>query len=213
MTNGFNKYLAESVKEYGYKIKLAVDDVDDNMIDSIMYSLNKYQMVSATPFKRTPIQENPLDFPNIKNSAVCISDIVLSYPASIDFMETMLANVLGLSRQCVVVYSDHDPRIAETELYLERNSDEFKDGYEPALGSDPQGEEVESHADQSMSLLKTLGEMESAQTTHESDLVPSDLASDDVLPNDYGKFNDSLPDESVSLFGRVQLPPKGQGIK
>ena len=48
-------------KEYGYKIKVARDCSADDLakLESI---LSKYNIVSATPWNRQPIQENPMEF-------------------------------------------------------------------------------------------------------------------------------------------------------
>ena len=48
-------------KEYGYRIKLARDCSSDDLskLESV---LAKYNLVSATPWKRMPIQENPMEF-------------------------------------------------------------------------------------------------------------------------------------------------------
>ena len=55
-------YITESFnKEYGYRVKFAADCGSDQM-DMLEKCLDKYNLVSATPFKRTPIEENPKEF-------------------------------------------------------------------------------------------------------------------------------------------------------
>lgn len=209
----FKDFLAESAKEYTYKIKLAVDDVDDKMLDTIEGCLEKYQLISASKFNRTPVQESPLDFPNVKYSSVYISEIVMSYPASRDFLETFLASKVGISEQCIVVYSENDPREIETALFLERSAEDWKDNYVAALGSED--EIIEGDAagteDQRMSLLK---ELEAARgerkiTYSENPLSNPTLATDDVLPSDYHSFVDNVATDDVGLFGRIKLGEKG----
>ena len=56
------QYIAEAFsKEYGFRVKIASDCGSDHM-DIIEKCLAKYNLVSATPFKRTPIEENPMEF-------------------------------------------------------------------------------------------------------------------------------------------------------
>jgi len=40
--------------------------------------------------KTTPVMEDPLDFPGVKNMDVCIFEIELDYPASADELYEML---------------------------------------------------------------------------------------------------------------------------
>lgn len=223
MIKEFKEYITESIKEYKYTLKLAVDNVDDTTLDCLENCLSKYQLISASPFKKTPIQESPLDFPNVKCSPVYISEIVMSYPASRDFLETYIASSMAISEQSVVVYSSNDPRGIETDLYLERSADTFKEEYEARLGKEDYiGEEptdAESHEDARMSLLKELEQLrkERSYDIVENPLSYGETIEHDDIGTDYDSFNDGLPAEDVGLFGRINeagvknsfLAPKG----
>ena len=54
-------------KEYGYRVKIASDCSAEDLskLESV---LAKYNLVSATPWKRTPIQENPMEFQRLKGA-------------------------------------------------------------------------------------------------------------------------------------------------
>lgn len=207
---GFKEYLVESTKEYKYTLKLALEHVDDRTLDRLEQCLSKYQLVSASAFKQTPIQESPLDFPNIKNLPVHISEIVMTYPASRDFLETYICNSLGITEQSVVVYSENDPRQIETELHLERSSDTFKDTYETKLGKETyEGEEsdiAEDHDEAKMSLLKELEEVRKSRTYDivENPLSQSESLDHSDLGDGYDTFNDTVPTEDLGLFGRIK---------
>ena len=55
------QHIAESFsKEYAYRVKIAADCGSEHM-DIIEKCLAKYNFVSASAFKRQPIQENPVD--------------------------------------------------------------------------------------------------------------------------------------------------------
>ncbi len=132
----FVKYVAETKTEYNYVLKFAVHDMTDKMIDGLEACLKKYNLISASSFRKTPIQESPLDFPNVKNTPVYICDISMNYPASLDFLRTYVCNSLDISPALLAVYSENDPRQIETDLYVDRTSAEYKAKYKARLGSD-----------------------------------------------------------------------------
>ena len=115
----FRDYITESFKkEYGYKVKLAANCTAEHL-SKIESCLQKYNLVSATPFKRTPIQENPMEFVRYKGvqctSEVCSSDIVLKYPVNERILEVWLAVNLGLDHSRVLCYGMKEPRRLEAE--------------------------------------------------------------------------------------------------
>jgi len=211
MAKSFMEILSESQKDYKYTVKLAVDDVTEEMLDCLENCLSKYEVKSASAFKKTPIQESPLDFPQLKNMPVFISDIVLSYPASRDMLQNYIANSLGCSIANVVVYSENDPRKATSELHVDRSSSDFKDLYEPFLGSEYGDDEcgcADSPEDQKMDLLKTLSDTASGRQGNVvvgNTLIPDQIAGDDVLPKDYHDFDKQVPTENPGLFGRLKV--------
>lgn len=77
----FNEYLAESVKEYKFKVKLAMK-AEPELMDVIERVLGKYDVKDITSPKTTPIQEHPMDFQNLRNSEVSIFEITLTYPST-----------------------------------------------------------------------------------------------------------------------------------
>lgn len=206
----FRNYLEETDVDYAYTLKLALDHIDDKVLDRLEWCLSKYKLVSASKFRETPIQANPLDFPNLRNQKVFITDLVMKYPASRDFLETYIASCLGINEQSVVVYSDTDPRQYETELILTRNSPEYKENYNPALNkTDYTGEEVEcaNHDEQKMLLLKELEELRKKRPFDivESPLSgPTDINHDDIGNEKYDTFNDYLVADELGFFGRVK---------
>ena len=206
----FKEYLTETKKVYSYTLKLAVDNVDDDMLDVIETALEPYQLISASAFRKTPIQENPLDFPNIKNSPVFISNIKMAYPASRDFLVTYISGELQISEQSVVVYSENDPRELETTLHLERNSPKYKEKYKPALGQDSyEGDLTNEEAAKLYGEghnYPFLKELEAIRKERELHIVEGPLSPAQVTDSEKSQdnFNDSLPKEDVGLFGRIK---------
>jgi hypothetical protein len=218
----FIQYVAETKKEYKYTLKFAVPQMTESMIDCIESALTKYQLKQASAFKTTPIQENPLDFPNVNNMPVQITDITLGYPASLDFLRIFLGNTLGISTAQIAVYSENDPRQIETDLFLERSSPEFKENYVPVLNSehlekiDPvftEGSKSEHYGEAYNS--KFLQELERVRkerqiTIAETPLSPAETVDHSTLPAGYHDFRDPSqlpkPEYNTGLFGRMKKP-------
>lgn len=117
-------YLKESFsKEYSYRVKIASDCGPKDM-DIIEACLAKYNLVSVSSFKRTPIQENPVEFVRAKGvkfiSEVCSTDVVLKYPVNERILEVWLAVHLGLDHERVLVYGVKEPRRVEADMAAER---------------------------------------------------------------------------------------------
>jgi len=210
----FTNYVAEVKTEYKYVLKFAVHEMTDTMIDCLESSLKKYDLKSASSFRKTPIQESPLDFPNVKNTEVFICDMVLGYPASLDFLRTFICNNVGISPALLAVYSENDPRQIETDLYVDRNSPEYKKAYKTRLGHDYQetddvvlGTDPVKH---NIEFLKQLEQVRKERnvTTVENPLSPAATTDHSTLPKGYDEFNDpkSLHKDDGGLFGRVKKP-------
>lgn len=110
-------------KEYGYRIKLAKNCTPEDMT-RLEACMQKYNLVSTTAWKRTPIQENPMEFQRLKGvkftSEVCATDIVLKYPVNERILEVYLAVNLDIPHDRVICYGVKDPRKAESDMAAER---------------------------------------------------------------------------------------------
>ena len=194
-------YFAETEKSYSFKIKLAVNEVTEAMLDLIESAFVKYDMFEASTFRSTPIQEHPLDFGSgVANTRIYISDVAMRYPATADLVRIMLAVALGLSTDRVIVYTDNDPRQTETDLFNTRNDPKYKETYTAVLGDDDYSDEelpADNISQQGANLLATLAKVISDKE------VPADVQAD------YDSFNskENLPNSSPGLFGRVKVVP------
>jgi len=210
----FATYVAEVKTEYKYVLKFAVHEMTDVMIDQLEAGLAKYDLKSASSFRKTPIQESPLDFPNVKNTPVFICDLSLGYPGSLDFLRTYVCNCMGISPANLAVYSENDPRQIETDLYLDRNSEEYRKKYKTRLGSDyeetPDADKEAYGEKYNTSFLKELEAVrkEREVVTVENPLSPSQTIDHTTLPKGYDGFNDpkNLKKDDVGFFGRIKLP-------
>ena len=205
----FVRYVAEIKSEYNYVLKFAVHDMTDKMIDSLESCLKKYELITASSFRKTPIQESPLDFPNVKNTEVYICDISLGYPASLDFLRTYICNTLCISPLLLAVYSECDPRQIETDLYVDRTSPEYKAKYKARLGADYETEDAPKYgAEYNIGFLQELEKVREEReiTIAENPLSIAASTDHSVLPAGYDSFNDpkNLKKDDVGLFGRVK---------
>lgn len=211
-TKSFISYVAETKTDYKYVLKFAVHEMTDKMIDSLEASLKKYELKEASSFRKTPIQESPLDFPNVKNTEVFSCDITLGYPASLDFLRIYVCNNLGISPALVAVYSDNDPRQIETDLFIDRTSPEYLKNYKTRLGSDYEPEDNQDLVGEkhNMEFLKELEKVRKERkiVTVENPLSPKESVDHSTLPKGYDGFNDpkNLKTAVVGFFGRIKKP-------
>lgn len=135
-------------KEYGYRIKLARDCSSDDL-SKLEGVLAKYNLVSATPWKRMPIEENPMEFQRLKGvnvtSEVCSTDVVLKYPVNQRILEVLVAVNMGLDHDHVLCYGVDEPRRAESEASEKRLADDLDRSVETP---EAQLEEVDSTEEQ-----------------------------------------------------------------
>jgi len=204
MAKSFKEYLAESKKEYKFTVKLACDAITDIMLDQMERSLAKNDLVSASAFVETPIQESPLDFPNVRHSKVFISEITLNYPSTTELIRNRLSQTLNISEQQIAIYSENDPRRANTDQYLEFMSGGNKENYQAYIGrdyeSDPK-QEVPAYGDEhNKGFIKDL--MDSRKPPNH---VYNDLSIEQKIDhsNLAGGEHDVPPPEPT-LFGRTK---------
>jgi len=206
----FKEYLSASEKEYKFTLKLAIDEVSDRMLDMLEACLGRYDIKTATAFKKTPIQESPLDFPNVQFSPVFISEIVTTYPASRDFLETYISKAIAVSEQKVVVYSENDPRAYETEHHLMVNDPAYKENYEPVMGEEVYKDDLSNEQAANLygdghntAFLKELEEVRNTRTVDIVETPLSQLETTDPVAADYDTFNDQKDDAALGIFGRA----------
>ena len=71
----FKEYLAEAVKEYTFKVKIA-GVLEDSHLNAMELALAPYSVVKIGRNKKTIMQEHPLDFPaNVTNTEVTIIEV------------------------------------------------------------------------------------------------------------------------------------------
>lgn len=151
----FAEYLTESKKTYDFKIGVA-GELPEDFENNMESALQKFGITKLTPGKKTPIQERPLDFPQLENLEVTYYETELTYPTTVQVLQTYLGEVCSIPQSHIIVRNPNEPQ----ELYQQEEKEET---YVAKLTiEDMGGESGQAHVGQSrvMDLLK---ELESAK--------------------------------------------------
>lgn len=100
------EYLTENKKVYSFKVKVA-GDIPENFQEGLKKSLEKYQIVTLEKMT-TPIQENPMDFPELTNKEVTIYDLVVEYPITAPEISNFVKD-MGVAEECFRVRGSSEP--------------------------------------------------------------------------------------------------------
>ena len=193
-------------KEYGYKVKIASDCTPEDLskLESV---LQKYNIVSATPWKRTPITENPMEFQRHKGakftSEVCSTDIILKYPINDRILEVYLAVNLGIDHERVLCYGIKDPRRIESELAAERleaDEDRFVTQEDAELNKEEMAHYENENADVDFSASlygegynsKFLAELERIKAEKGADYFRNYPSKDGIMGDDVKALYDTI---------------------
>ena len=104
----FEKFLIEAKKVYPFKIGIA-GVLPENCEDMLKTCLEKYGVNNMTSGKKTPIQERPLDFPQLQNMEVTHYEVELKYPVTAHVLEHYLVDNCSVSHSHFIVRGEGDP--------------------------------------------------------------------------------------------------------
>jgi len=108
MAGEFKKYLAEAAKQYDFIIKVA-GELDENFDDNLEVALKKFDVANLTAGKKTPIQNVPLDFPDLSNTEVTVYETTLNYPTTQFELRNYLSDVLNTQQDYIRVRRPGEP--------------------------------------------------------------------------------------------------------
>ena len=131
----FKEYLSESKKQYPFKIKVAGEFSKDQekTLESL---LGRFAVAKFKKSTTTPVQELPLDFPQLKNCEVHIYEVTLDYPSTQFELTEYLSTGLSVHKQNLVVRRPGEP--------LEEYQHQEGEKREGALLDDPDYKEAGS---------------------------------------------------------------------
>jgi len=87
-------YLVESAKTFDYRIKI-VGDIDGQFMKDFKEKLKKFDPITVSEPKATPVLSKPEGFPAFTNERVHMIDVCFRYPATPPQIQEM-AKLLGL---------------------------------------------------------------------------------------------------------------------
>ena len=157
----FTDILTESKKVYEFKIGIA-GELPDGCETEMKSCLEKFSVVEVSAGKKTPIQERPLDFPQLQNMEVTYYEATVNYPTTADVLQNYIGKCCGIDQAHIIVRNMADPR----EDYQAPKSEE---AYETMLTKEDMGGEdaqAEVAGNRVMDLLK---ELETARKEREHD--------------------------------------------
>jgi len=151
----FKEYLTESKKIYEFKVKIA-GDLPPGFENDVKLGLDKFDVQSISKPKRTPIQESPIDFPNVKFSEVSVFEVALNYPTTSQVVEEALAQAIRVNESKILVRTLSE----EAEAVLNASSMRVPDGKKSLLNT-PELEQIPGAQElvgekRAMSFLKDL---------------------------------------------------------
>lgn len=151
----FIEVLQESKKIYPFKIGVA-GPLPEGFADHLETALQKYDVVKMTKGKKTPIQERPLDFPQLQNTEVTYFEVEVNYPTTVQVMQEYVGNCCDIPQSHIIVRNPNEPQ----ELYQNTKEDEV---YEPMLTKEDMGGESAQDKVGENRVMDLLKELEKAR--------------------------------------------------
>ena len=155
----FVEFLTESKKTYEFKIGVA-GELPEGFQDRLEMALKKFSLVNISTGKKTPIQERPLDFPQLQNMEVHYFEAEVEYPTTTQVLQEYVGKCCIIPQSNIIVRNAADPR----EEYQET-----KDSapYEAMLTKEDMGGETAQEDVAGNRVMSLLKELETARKENE----------------------------------------------
>ena len=105
----FTTGLTEAKKTYEFKIGVA-GPLPEGFEDNMETILKKFNVVQMSSGKKTPIQERPLDFPQLQNMEITYFETELEYPTTTQVLQEYVGKCCGIDQAYIIVRNANDPR-------------------------------------------------------------------------------------------------------
>ena len=103
----FKEYLVENKKVYSFKIKVA-GELPENFQKRLKNVLDRCGVMTLEKVNTTPIQESPLDFPELKNKEVHVFEVICEYPVTAPEIAKDIKE-MGIDEACFRVRGSGEP--------------------------------------------------------------------------------------------------------
>ena len=159
----FKDILTESTKTYKFLVRVA-GPCAENTTDKLKMFLEKFKVVSVSNPKRSPIQETPMDFPQLENMEVTTWEVEIQYPTTRHVLQEYLYQHCDLPRTHLNVRAEGDP----IEEYQTQSEDQ---PYESMLNTEDMGGESAQADVAGNRVMDLLKELEVARKEREVDPI------------------------------------------
>ena len=153
----FAQILQEAKTTYSFNIGIA-GELPEGIADRLESVLQKFNVLSFSTGKKTPIQKRPLDFPQLENTEVTFFEAEVEYPTTTQVLQSYLGNCCNVPQSHIIVRNPEDPREAYQEE-TEENSSE----YVALLGTEEMGGESAQNEVADNRTMELLKELETAR--------------------------------------------------
>lgn len=160
----FKDILTESKKTYKFIVRVA-GELPEGFAGHLETNLKKFDLVSLSSGKRTPIQERPLDFPKLQNTEVHTFEAEVSYPTTPAVLQEYLIH------NCVVAAENLIVRVPGEPLELVQATKE-EGTYESLLNTEDMGGESAQPNVGENRVMDLLKELEKARKERDSEVAP-----------------------------------------
>jgi hypothetical protein len=104
-----HQYLAESKKDYNFVVKIA-GSLPDDFEGTLKSKLEQFHVLSFVKTTTTPIQKQPIDFPNKSNCEVHVFAITCDYPVIPPEIAYRI-KASGVDESSIRVHNAEDPSL------------------------------------------------------------------------------------------------------
>ena len=161
----FVDILTESKKTYPFKIGVA-GDLPEGFADRLETAMQKFEVAKMSTGKKTPIQERPLDFPQLQNMEVTYFEVEVNYPTTTQVLQEYVGKCCSIPQSHIIV---RNPNEAQEE-YQEAKDDE---AYTALLATEELGGESDQENVGGNRVMELLKELETARKEREHDPMQS----------------------------------------
>lgn len=159
----FKDILIETKKTYSFKIGIA-GELPEGFTDRLETALDKFNVVKMGTGKKTPIQERPLDFPQLQNTEVTYFEVDLSYPTTTQVLQEYLGAACSVHKSKIIVRNPNEA----IERIQNSTTEEI---YEPILTKEDMGGENAQKNAGSNRVMDLLRELEAARKERDADPI------------------------------------------
>ena len=151
----FKDILTESRKTYKFIVRIA-NELPEGCMEQMKQALGKFDLVNLSSPKRTPIQERPLDFPQLQNTEIHTFEAEVNYPTTSQVLHNYLTSNCGVAPGHMIVRAEGEP-LEAAQAPIEESP------YEAMLNTEDMGGESAQESVGENRVMDLLKELETAR--------------------------------------------------